>query len=1089
MQASAGTGKTFAIEHIFVRLLLEQSKKIECENILVVTFTNAATRELKSRIHAAVETALGQLLTNKILLPYLMDLDEGTRLTYIKSLEKAILNFDKAQIFTIHSFCFHALKTKGFDAFINLDMGEIGEISYKDELKQTLLDTLLVDVDKDSFGHSEIHHLLKSCKGDIHLLVAKVFKLVESELDYEVLEGFKELADTFNMELKRVLDTYSIGSLEEAFLQIAPLFKGLCNVKKEVHPEYLEQLRLLEKFSKEGLYEGLFDEIVYRDSFFLEKFLEENVKKKAEFSENLAEYKDLFFLLNNLLVPPYKKAKDPNKTLLKLAKACQNRIEKEYDKGKIFSFDAYLRLMLEALQNKKFKEKVASSYHAAIIDEFQDTDPVQWKIFKTLFAEDDFPLYLVGDPKQSIYAFRNADLPTYLEASSCFSKESKQSLDTNYRSEPALVGTLNDLFSKDHAKNWLSSSGSIEYTEVKPSHFFEDTVFEDEGKHVHAVIFEEKKSRDRSFPSKALEDEELFPYIASEIFKIKDQKETSFSDIAILIRDRYQGQRLERALSKYNIPLQIKSHSPLYQTKAFAFFQTLMTWLNSPNDKNLLKTLLVHPYMGFCHRDLKLEEESLSAFDAICKLKDLSDVFDEKGFLTFYQTFLKTSFANEVAFEKILLKGGSAEDYQDLCQIYEVLIAHVNPPYFIQDILFFLEECTRKKEDESFMQKGIAKEDAVIVMTTHLSKGLEFSYVFALGVASRSQASENILRMKDTLEVFDESSKEHQSYLQNINEEKMRQLYVALTRAKKRVYLFFCLDEEGREIPYMNRSAMEHFCKSLADSYQKKDLLQKLNGINTTSLKVESHIESRELKVFERKKKVFVLAKPKEYHKKSKERIFGSYSAFVKSRSVSEEKIKQEEGTKNVFSLPSSKETGNLLHAILEKVFERGLYIEKSQRVIKALIEQEVQGSHLDEWKDVIYLVIENVMHLKLSDGKDGFALSDIKLKDVTTEMPFHLYEDEIHTIKGFIDLCIIADGRMYLLDWKSNFLGNHVCDYEEKNLVESMKHHDYFLQAKFYSRAIRSFVESSDLEYGGMFYVYLRGLKKETAKGVYFVS
>lgn len=642
LQASAGTGKTFAIEHIFVRLLLEESKEIGCEKILVVTFTNAATRELKSRIHAAVETALHQLLTNEISLPYLMELDEDLRLIYIKRLEKAVLNFDKAQIFTIHSFCFHALKTKGFDAFINLDMGEIGEVSYKDELKQTLLDALLVDVKQDSFGYSEVHNLLKSCKGDIHLLVNKVFKLVESELEYEEFESFIKLEEDFFIELKHALDASSIGGLEEAFLQLAPLFKGLCNTKKEIHPQYLEQVSLLDKGYKEGIYKGLFDEIVYKDSFFLEKFTDENTKKKATFDGNLLLQKNLFFKLNDVLTEVYKKARDPNRTLLKLARTCRDRIEKEYDQGKIFSFDAYLTLMLEALQNKSFKEKIASSYSAAIIDEFQDTDPVQWKIFKTLFAKEDFPLYLVGDPKQSIYAFRNADLPTYLEASSCFSKESKQSLDTNYRSEPALVGTLNDLFSKDHAKNWLSSTGSIEYVEVKPSNFFEDTLFEDAGKHVHAAIFEEKKSRDRSFPSKALEDEELFPYIASEILKIKDQGETSFSNIAILIRDRYQGKRLQRAFSKFNIPLQIKSHSPLYKTKAFAFFQTLMNWLNAPSDKNLLKMLLVHPFMGLCHRDLEAEEESSSAVDAICKLKDLSGVFEEKGLLTFYQTFLET---------------------------------------------------------------------------------------------------------------------------------------------------------------------------------------------------------------------------------------------------------------------------------------------------------------------------------------------------------------------------------------------------------------------------------------------------------------
>src|SRR5438105_10454959 len=108
--------------------------------------------------------------------------------------------------------------------------------------------------------------------------------------------------------------------------------------------------------------------------------------------------------------------------------------------------DMILERMKESLKNGEFLNAVKGKYKSAIVDEFQETDAIQWEIFQNLFS-DVQALYLVGDPKQSIYRFRNADVYTYLKAKDFLGPDNVYHLDTNYRSSPQLVSALNALFS------------------------------------------------------------------------------------------------------------------------------------------------------------------------------------------------------------------------------------------------------------------------------------------------------------------------------------------------------------------------------------------------------------------------------------------------------------------------------------------------------------------------------------------------------------------------------------------------------------------------------------------------------------------
>src|SRR5262249_36255200 len=142
-------------------------------------------------------------------------------------------------------------------------------------------------------------------------------------------------------------------------------------------------------------------------------------------------YPGLVDRLRQSALPLIEQAKDPAVLLLRLGRDLKEKARMHLESIEKFSPDELLGKMQQAAQLPLFAQRVRQRYRAAIIDEFQDTDPIQWDIFQKLFVSQMESICLVGDPKQSIYAFRNADVYTYLEAARAMGKSSKRHLGTN----------------------------------------------------------------------------------------------------------------------------------------------------------------------------------------------------------------------------------------------------------------------------------------------------------------------------------------------------------------------------------------------------------------------------------------------------------------------------------------------------------------------------------------------------------------------------------------------------------------------------------------------------------------------------------
>ena len=314
---------------------------------------------------------------------------------------------------------------------------------------------------------------------------------------------------------------------------------------------------------------------------------------------------------------------------------CRMRLDKAKESCGVMFPDDLLEQMDRALESPSFADKIKEKYKAAIIDEFQDTDAIQWSVFQKLFlvAKSPIPaLYLVGDPKQSIYAFRKADLYTYLKAQKNLGLQSQKILKTNYRSSKELIDGLNTLFLHDYAGHWLqlpATGDHIPYQKVLAG--CEGEPLEDDKKAVHILKIDDAKAR--FVPSRDLEQNILFPYIASQIKAL----DLGFSAFAVLIKDRYQAVRLQKYFKQIGIPAVTQSGISVCFSKAYLLMNALFEAVLKPNQLGATKKLLSAPIVAWCYLDLLSEKFDQSITAISTQPASLKRALENLWFCNVYQ--------------------------------------------------------------------------------------------------------------------------------------------------------------------------------------------------------------------------------------------------------------------------------------------------------------------------------------------------------------------------------------------------------------------------------------------------------------------
>ncbi|NGX57084.1 MAG: RecBCD enzyme subunit RecB [Candidatus Anoxychlamydiales bacterium] len=911
-------------------------------------------------------------------------------------------------------------------------------------MKSKLKDFIKYKLNPDKFDLSQIEIIFKKFKNFDEfykkVISYKCFSRIER------LKSFQELFLEFRNNLKIFNEKIDKKLFFIEFDSISQRFKKITAHNKD---EYFFTLqKIIDCINGVN-----FDCLVFSNLISLKgsvfEFLGSQNMKKAFLEDSFESFRFYKFLLKlqKFLYPIIKEASDFDLIFERISLDSLKYLDEMLDQEEILSFDKMQKKMLDSLKIDNFLNAVRYKYTAAIIDEFQDTDFIQFDIFKKVFLDHKKTLafYLIGDAKQSIYSFRNADLYTYLNALEKF--DNVYNLNTNYRSSSGLISSLNYLFS-EFSKNLFKLPKLDNHIEYVPINAVKENIFKlnDNKKDIHFFISEDNKKK--KWPTDKIE-KDFFSFIASEILYLTSQK-IDLSRISILVKDRYQANRLSLFFQTINIKNNVYNPSSLKASKALDELKLFFDAVLDPNDINKIKIALTTSFVGYNLNKINNLESFKKNIENFFYLKK---IFLEKKIAVFFTKFFESKFDNLTILERIISQK-KLIFYLDLLQIIDLFFEESNLNLNKIDSFFY--KIKSFDEENSIIKRKSVFDEGVVIMTTHMSKGLEFDIVFALALASETK-----LENKN---------------LEEIDAEKSRQLYVALTRSKYRTYIPIAIDIAKKNIRKGEASPVDLFLQNHFNEkkdfvcFNKEEIINALKLLKKNNIATFSYARNKIVSPFQEDK--IILQEPKEFFYSNKMDSILSFSMLKK-----EKKFDYFEKSKESLT-PIGSEIGNFYHLIFEKIFKNKI---SEDNQIFQLIANEAQIYGFENFVENIFLDVKSTINIPLFKEK-GFCLKNVSFDDIYVEVEF-LFPFENNFFKGFIDLIFKYKDKYYLLDWKSNFLGNKKSSYEKKLLEKAMIENNYFMQGSIYADALFKFLKNiKKIDpikcFGGMFYVFLRGSK-----------
>ena len=768
IEASAGTGKTFTIQLMVAKLI---ARGTPLKKILIVTYTEKAAGELKDRIRKKIVEVLDTGLLDKNAEKAKWN-DVSDKLDFFN---KAYRDVDNAAIFTIHSFCQKALKEYAYDAGRPFDVSMVDDSAVKELVERRIREEWINDAD-----FKKLVEIKGSVDSVIDDLEDRLIKAVDL---YKGSQNGKEIVKRQSTDLCILGKALSESEIEKILVaeDFATLRKAIDFENKikllEAHPEA--------RFSKTGNngYAKNFVEameawkkgsVLYSKSSFKEDYARDNCS--GDLFNAFAYFRDLREIISHDLY---------NHKLERFLSICTKDLFNEWQKNKSDSkLQSYNDMILSVhdavLNGSGLKEKLQAEYTYAIIDEFQDTNQLQWDIFKTLFwNQSDHSIYVVGDPKQSIYSFQGADVNVYNKAIEDIKQEKGRRLACNYRSTNGIIHACNTLFEKDFFTPAKGMNKLIDFTEsISPDEKNPPSPPKAPpqycGKIVPSIWLckgSDKGVNEHAFARAAVKqivdwcslteetDESGKKKTKLQVFD-KDHSEKlrnlKLKDVAVLARSRTEMQVIESYMKQAHLPFTQYKESNLFKSRESAEWISLFRALNATdfsgwNRKLLNEVLITDFFKDGLKKTLAKEGQDLE------KIKDFnelhlveSEVFDspeiwERKCLNEWRALaLKKRYAemlehiyDDTCIDDRLTDRASLQELARLRQIGNYAIDYLyNHNCSLEDLVRHLDGLARFNEsadDENgdLVEKG-SDSDMVQVMTIHASKGLEFPVVISV---------------------------------------------------------------------------------------------------------------------------------------------------------------------------------------------------------------------------------------------------------------------------------------------------------------------------------------------------------------------
>jgi len=1028
IEASAGTGKTFAISRLVLRLLL-QPEPIALREIAVVTFTEKGSDELVTRIRNTLRTARN-LCTVPGAQPSKSDRDLVPLLdthgdVAAARLESACSELDQLGVSTIHAFCLRILTEQALEAGVHFDAA-------------------FLDNDTEIFTRAAHDWARRTLVRD-----AESAKMVAAQ------QG---------------------NPTDWVRAIVRPLIS---------HPSYM---------------------IADGSSPLLSNYVQSVLKGAA----------------------------------------------RERARRHLLTFDESLSRLYRVLQrdgaNGPLATRIRQRFRAALIDEFQDTDAFQFPIFKTAF--EGRPLFLIGDPKQSIYAFRGADVRAYLSATS--SAPRRFTLGLNYRSTPGMVQAVNALFSNH------------------PSPF---------GEHL-GITFTPVESADRATMPAALTDGSddtrflhwlLLPSGAKEISKTAAlpmaigatvteiltliERDLPARNIAILVHTNEEARKMKAALDAARVPAVVTSNRDVLISDEGDEIIRLALAIAEPGNERLVRGALATRCWGASAAEIAqlLQGDGGRAWgDIVRQFREAHDRWLQSGLASALALLL-------TACDATPRLGALPDGERRLTNLRHLLDllreegtgASLPPTAFRAWLARERQLSAVPERREQRLESDAA---AVQILTIHKAKGLQWPVVFCPTLWSHTDHTSKVMGVNyavatspragdatDTVRCVDIGSpsvdETKQRAKQDADDEQMRLTYVALTRAESRCYVIW-----GR----INKCAETALATLVGDDGSITALRQLIDAHpeamseapahdDTKSGLIPSHLGdaaqvqvTRGARAFSASAAQFAAWRTSSYSRLITKRHDGIATRDVEEETLSPVAASTELAT-GIFAIPKGTQIGNTLHNLLEHLdfttaasvttLEKALPLE---RIESELNRQGVPRAEPALWSATdIQRVIRDTCCATIPGT--SFRFADVPMSRTLREWRFTIpvgncnvqavadaladhgtrhaqaYAERLRRLEverfrgyldGIVDLAFEHEGRWWIVDWKSNHLGDRASDYHSAAVEESMQSSDYTLQYHLYMVALHRHLKARLPKYdpaahwGGIAYVYLRGVTPEGTTG-----
>lgn len=1133
IEASAGTGKTFTIAALYLRLILGLGgaqafpRPLSVEELLVVTFTEAATEELRGRIRSNIHDLRVACIRNQSKNPLLASLlpqIEDKKLA-ARTLLLAEQQMDEAAIFTIHGFCQRMLSLNAFESGMLFEQQLLeDEASLR---RQACAD----------FWRRHCYPLPKA----VALAVSEQWSGPEAllrDISYW-LQGeqpaFKQrLPDDETLVSLHNKIIASIDALKQQWLVAAGELQAVIESsgvdKRSYSSKHLPNwLAIVGEWAQS-------ETLSYQLPDALAKFSQATLAEKTKKGEVPSHR--LFVAVEALLAQPLTLR---NLVITRALVEIRDQVQFEKARRGELGFDD----MLSRLDNALLKpggENLAASirqrFPVAMIDEFQDTDPQQYRIFRSLYLQQPLTaMLLIGDPKQAIYAFRGADIFTYIKARNEISAH--YTLETNWRSSPAMIAAVNRLFQQVDSPFLFNQIPFLPVLSAKKN---EKARFTLHGKTQSALKFwlqpgEGVGVNDYQQAMAMQCARQIRDWLTAgqqgEARLWKEGQDNTVistavqaSDITVLVRSRHEATIIRDALSSLNIPsVYLSSRDSVFATPEARELLWILQAVLAPEVESTLRCAMATGMLGLDARALdELNQDEVAWDKLVEEFLSYRQRWNQRGVMPMLRALIKT---RKIA-EDLLATPAGERRLTDILHISELLQEASIDLESEHALVRWLGQRIAEPDNNASSQQLRLESDKhlVQVVTIHKSKGLEYSLVWLPFITNYRQQQSGIYHDRSTYDAQLDLSDDEES--QRLVEEErlaedLRLLYVALTRSIWHCSIgiapLFRGSRSKKGLTDVHLSALGYLLQqgTAMDASGLAERLQQLedDAISVETLSAQDNTPWQPLALTQPALSVRYLTRPiadnwrvTSYSGLSQR---GGHSLLELMPRLDVDAVGdidvQAAPSLTVHTFPRGASPGTFLHSLFEN-------IDFNQPVDSEWVAEQLRNQGIsDEWQPMMTEWLTAILTAPLNES--GVSLQQLTARQRHAELEFYLpitcelraekldslikrydplsadcpvlnFLEVKGMLKGFIDLVFCWQGKYYLLDYKSNWLGEEGSAYSPQAMAQAMKSHRYDLQYQLYSLALHRYLRHRlagydyQQHFGGVIYLFLRGVEQD---------